>query len=188
MLLTVPALLSAQSANHSSRKQPYFFIASIVSNTKYVGNPAYYGVVAQPPGQPLPADFYVTKVGGVNTGFGGETFVSKGLGLGVEAGYAGPDWSFSGGGAVGAVSIDASYHFFGKKNHRRIEPFAVGGYSLYYGDRTATQSGFNIGGGLNFWVAKHAALRLEVRDQDHINYFHSQFTRFVAFRFGMTLR
>jgi len=29
---------------------------------------------------------------------------------------------------------------------------------------------------------------LEVRDQDHINYFHSQFTRFVAFRIGMTFR
>ena len=29
--------------------------------------------------------------------------------------------------------MDGSYHFFGKKNHRRIEPFVVGDYSLYYG-------------------------------------------------------
>ena len=37
-----------------------------------------------PPGEPLPADFYINDVGGgVNTGFDGEMFVSKGLGLGA---------------------------------------------------------------------------------------------------------
>jgi opacity protein-like surface antigen len=188
LFLMVAASVSAQSADHPSQGQGYFFIAPIVSNTRYdVLNPAYYGVVF-PFGQPLPADLYINEVGGVNTGFGGEIISKGGLGLGAEAGYAGPDWSFGGGGAVGVGSIDASYHFLSQKNGKRIEPFFAGGYSLYYGDRTATQNGFNIGGGLNFWVAKHAALRLEVRDHDHINHFHSQFTRFVAFRFGVTFR
>lgn len=186
LLPMVPAWMWALDADNPSRGQGYFFIAPIVSNTRYVFNPAYYGVVF-PPGKPLPADAFFHERGGANVGFGGEAFVSKGVGLGGEVGYAGPDWSFSGGGAVGMVSTNVSYHFF-SKNHRRIEPFVVGGYSLYYGDRTATQNGFNIGGGVNLWVGKHAGLRLDVRDQDHINYFHSQFTDFVAFRVGLTLR
>jgi opacity protein-like surface antigen len=107
--------------------------------------------------------------------------------VGAEAAFAGPDWDFSTGSAVGVASIDPSYHFL-IKSHPRIEPFATGGYSLYFGERTDFQSGFNLGGGVNFWVAKHVALRPEVRYQEGIHYFHSQFTRFVAFRFGLTFR
>ena len=177
----------AQDADSPARAQGYVFIGPIVSNTQYMLNPAYYGVLF-PIGTPPPSNLFFHQRGGVNAGFGGEFFVRKGLAVGPEFGYAGPDWSFGTGSAVGVGSIDACYHFFGKKNHRRIEPFVVGGYSLYFGDRTDFQNGFNLGGGVNLWVAKHAALRLEIRDQDHINYFHSQFTRFVAFRVGMTFR
>jgi hypothetical protein len=142
----------------------------------------------------VPSNINLTKVGGNNTGFGGEVLIGKGidkaLGVGVELGYAGPGWSFDGNGAVGVGSIDASYHFLGKKNRRKVEPFATGGYSLYYGQRTTTQSGYNLGGGVNLWVIKHAALRLEVRYQGGINYFDgfSPFTHYVAFRVGMTFR
>jgi len=190
LLAIMPALASAQNADQPShgRAQAYVFIAPIVSNTRYVVNPAYYGVVFHP-GDPLPADFYSSRErGGVNAGFGGEVFVHKGLGVGVEFGYAGPDWGFGTGDAVGVGSANASYHFFGKKHRRRIEPFVTGGFSLYFGDRTAFESGFNLGGGINIWMARHVAMRLEVRDQDHIKYFHSQFTRFVAFRVGVTFR
>lgn len=191
LLLMAPACVSAQApaqdTDHPPRGQGYFFVAPIVSNTRYVFNPAYYGVVF-PPGQPLPPDAFSHQRGGANVGFGGEAFVSQGLGLGAEVAYAGPDWGFSGGGAVGVASGDASYHFFPKMNHKRIEPFVTGGYSLYFGDRTATQNGFNLGGGVNIWVAKHAAVRSEVRYQGHIDYFHSQFTDFVAFRIGVTFR
>jgi hypothetical protein len=187
LFLMVPAWVSAQIADNSYRVQAYFFLAPIVSNTRYVENPIYYGVVPTP-GKPLPADFLLHQRGGVNTGFGGEVFVRKGLGLGGELGYAGPDWSFSGVQAVGVASIDASYHFLGKKNRKRVGPFVTGGYSLYFGDRTAFQNGFNLGGGVNIWMAKHAALRLEVRNQDHIQYFHSDFTHYVAFRVGVTFR
>lgn len=187
LLLAVPLVATAQDADNPSRGQGYLFIAPIVSNTRYVFNPACYGVVFIP-GEPLPAYCNITEVGGVNAGFGGEAFVSTGLGLGGEVAYAGPDWSFSGGGAVGIVSADVSYHFFPKKNRRRFEPFATGGYSLYFGDRTATQNGFNVGGGVNIWLVKHAAMRLEARNQGYIKDFHSQFTDFVAFRVGMTFR
>ncbi|MBZ5545458.1 MAG: hypothetical protein LAO07_17560 [Acidobacteriia bacterium] len=135
----------------------------------------------------LPADYFFHERGGVNAGFGGEVFVQKGLGLGVEFGYAAPEWSFGRIG-IGIGSANASYHFFGKKNQRRVEPFITGGYSLYFGDRTAFESGFNLGGGINLWMARHVGLRLDVRDQDHINQFRSQFTRFVAFRVGFTFR
>ncbi|HEV2491598.1 MAG TPA: hypothetical protein VG204_00845 [Terriglobia bacterium] len=136
----------------------------------------------------MPAECNITEVGGVNSGFGGEAFVFTGLGLGGEVAYAGPDWSFSGSGAMGIASGDVSYHFFPGKNRRRFEPFVTGGYSLYFGDRTETQSGFNVGGGVNIWLVKHAAMRLEVRNQGFIKHFHSQFTDFVAFRFGVTFR
>ncbi len=195
LLLTVPPSVRAGNADGNSvQGQFYFFTAPIVSNTRYDLNPAYYGVVFTP-GEPPPANYQLTAVGGNNTGFGGEVLINKGidkgLGVGVELGYAGPDWSFNGeGSAVGVGSIDASYHFFGNKSRRKVEPFATGGYSLYYGERTTTQSGYNLGGGVNLWVIKHAAVRLEVRYQGGINGFHgySQFNHYVAFRFGMTFR
>ncbi|MGA2611397.1 MAG: hypothetical protein ABSH01_28455 [Terriglobia bacterium] len=190
LLFTVSPLVRAGNADGNSvQGQFYFFTAPIVSNTQYYFNRAYSGVVFTP-GEPVPANYYLTAVGGNNTGFGGEVLVHKGLGVGVELGYGGPDWSFDGDGAVGVGSIDATYHFFGNKSRRRVEPFATGGYSLYYGQRTTTQNGFNFGGGVNLWVIKHAALRLEVREQGGINYFDgfSQFKHYVAFRFGMTFR
>ena len=190
LLLTVPPLVRAGNADGNSvQGQFYYFTAPIVSNTRYVFNPAYTGVVFTP-GEPVPADLFSHQRGGANVGFGGEVLIDKGVGVGVELGYGGPDWSFDGGGAVGVGSIDATYHFFGNKSRRRVEPFATGGYSLYYGQRTTTQNGFNLGGGVNIWVIKHAALRLEVRDQGGINGFHgySQFNHYVAFRFGMTFR
>ena len=132
--------------------------------------------------------FFSQERGGANIGFGAERFVYKGLGVGAESGYAGPDWSFSGSGAVGVGSIDASYHFFRRKHHGKLDPFAVGGYSLYFGERLSFQNGYNLGGGVNIWFAKHAALRFEVRDQSHIDHFHSSFANFAAFRAGMTFR
>ena len=189
LLLAAPALVRAEDANIPPQGQFYFFTAPIVSNTQYYFNPAYYGVVFTP-GEPVPANLNFTKVGGNNTGFGGEVLVHKGVGVGVELGYAGPDWSFDGDGAVGVGSVDMTYHFFGNKSRRKVEPFATGGYSLYFGQRTTIQSGFNFGGGVNIWVFKHAALRLEVRYQGGIDGFHgfTQFNHYVAFRVGMTFR
>jgi hypothetical protein len=191
LVLTVPPLVRAGYADGNSvQGQFYFFTAPIVSNTQYYANPAYYGVVFTP-GEPVPSNINFTKVGGNNTGFGGEVLGRNGVGMGVELGYAGSDWSFSGkGSAIGVGSLDASYHFFGNKSRKKVEPFATGGYSLCYGERTTTQSGYNIGGGVNIWFIKHAAVRLEVRYQGGIDGFHgfSQFNHYVAFRFGMTFR
>jgi hypothetical protein len=160
---------------------PHRLYASLASNTRHVFNPACYGTVF-PPGQPPPASYFFQEAGGMNTGFGGEVFVHRGLAVGGEIGYAAPQWNFSGSSALGMLSPDVSYHFLGRGNRRKVDPFVIGGYTLYVGDRTATQSGFNL------WATKHAALRLEVRNQDHIASFHSQSTHFVAFRIGATFR
>jgi hypothetical protein len=169
--------------------QFYFFSAPIVSNTQYYANPqaspACYGVLK--PGELPPANCTLTAVGGTNTGFGGEVLVRKRVGVGIELGYAGPNWNFDKSG-LGVGSVDASYHFLGNKSRRRLDPFATGGYSLYFGQRTTFQSGFNLGGGLNLWLIKHVALRSEIRNQGGINYFNSGLTHYVAFRFGMTFR
>ena len=86
------------------------------------------------PGQQPPANCFGTAVGGNNTGFGLELLLNNGLGVETEVVYAGPDWSFIGAGAVGVGSVDASYHFL--KSPKRVDPFATGGYSLYFGQRT----------------------------------------------------
>ncbi len=179
LLVAIPTFASAQNADSHLQGQFYFFAAPIVSNTQYV-------TLFKPPAQFT----QTTKRGGNNTGFGGEVLSRNGVGVGVEFAYAGPDWSYDGGGAVGVGSVDATYHFFGNKSRGRVEPFLTGGYSLYFGQRTTFQSGFNLGGGINLWLVRHAAVRLEIRNQGGINHFQgfSQFTDFVAFRFGMTFR
>ena len=170
LLLVAPALVRAADAGDSVQGQFYSFVGPILSNIQYGGNNGGYG--------------------GYSTGFGGEVFNHKGVGVGVEFGYA-ATWSYSGQGtALGVGSLDATYHFVGNKSSKMIDPFLTGGYSLYYGERTTTQSGFNLGGGVNFWLSKHVAPRLEIRYEGGINGIQRiiQFNEYAAFRFGVTFR
>jgi hypothetical protein len=140
--------------------------------------------------KPWTANHYGESLGANNTGLGSELSFHNGQGMETEVGYAGPDWSFSGNGAVGVGSVDASYHFPGAKSPKKITPFASGGYSLYFRQRTTFESGTTSGLGTNFWVLKQLALRSEIRYQGGINTFEdfSQFTHYVAFRFGIAFR
>ena len=170
LLFVAPALVRAADADDSVQGQFYSFVAPILSNTQY-GNTG-------------------TSRSGNNTGFGGEVLIHKGVGVGIELGYAG-NWDYTGtGSALGVGSADATYHFLGNKSSKMIDPFLTGGYSLYYGERTTTQSGFNLGGGVNIWLIKHVAPRLEIRYQGGIDGFHgySLFNEYAAFRFGVTFR
>jgi len=192
LALSFPASVLAQKPDGSVQAEFYAFTAPIVSNTQYYVNPnaspACFGVFQQ--GQQPPANCNRTAVGGNNTGFGLDLSLRHGLGVETEVAYAGPDWSFSGNGAVGVGSVDASYHFRGGKKRKGLDPFATGGYSLYFGQRTTFESGYNLGAGTNFWVLRHVALRSEIRFQGGINRFDgfSPFTHDVAFRFGIALR
>ena len=121
----------------------------------------------------------------VGAGLGGEALVYKGLGLGGEIGYAGPDWSFGSNG-IGVGSADVSYHFLSKNNANKVEPFATGGYSLYFGH--GKSSGYNFGGGANVWFSKRAGLRLEIREQGDVSGTIQAVRNYVAFRIGLTFR
>jgi len=166
---TAPAAVRAADADNSVQGQYYLFIGPTLTNTQYNNNGT-------------------TSHGGNNTGIGGEVLMYKGVGMGIDLGYAG-NWEYSKyGSALGVGSWDASYHFLGNRNTKRIEPFLEGGYSLYYGQRTFTRSACNFGGGFNLWLTKHVAPRFEIRYQGGINYFGSQYKEYAAFRFGVTFR
>ena len=187
LLLAAPAfgLGQEQDTVHPGPVQVYAAIGPIISNSRAVFSPACYGIVPQV-NQPIPPSCYSNEHGGSNIAFGGDARLGQVLSAGIELAYAGPDWNIGKNG-MGVGSANATFHFQNKKD-RSFEPFLTGGYSHYFGDRTNTQSGFNFGGGVNLWASKHAALRLEIREQGHINYFHSEFTNFVAFRVGVTFR
>jgi hypothetical protein len=108
-------------------------------------------------------------------GGGGEALV-KNVGLGGEIGYATPWSSFADG--LGIMSLNGSYNF----GNRRVTPFATGGYSLFF--RSGTASGFNFGGGINYWLTNRTGLRFEVRD----NVLPSGDAHLVGFRVGVSFR
>ena len=90
---------------------------------------------------------------------GGEGLVYEGLGLGAEVGYLAP---FRGpGDGFGILSVNPSYHF-----------------------RNGSSGGGNFGGGVQYWMKDHVALRVEVRD--HI--FSSDTPHFFQFRVGLSFR
>jgi hypothetical protein len=121
--------------------------------------------------------------GNGSTGFfqvagGGEGLVYKGLGLGAEIGYLAP---FRGpGDGLGIVSPDFSYHF---SRGSKLVPFVTGGYSLAFRSG-ATSSGGNFGGGVQYWMKDHVALRVEFRD--HV--FSSDSPHLFQFRVGISFR
>ena len=184
MLLVAPALVQAQGEGQQVKGEGYVFFGPVVSNLHFGFNPACDGITGTGVPPTLPAYCYPQSRGGVNAGFGGELFLHKGLSVGVEPAYAAPNWNFNRNEAIGVISVNGSYHFFNKKRGGKLEPFVTGGYSLYYPDEV--QNGFNFGGGVNLWLSKHAGVRLEIRDQDHIE--RDDLTRFVAFRVGMAFR
>jgi outer membrane protein with beta-barrel domain len=110
-------------------------------------------------------------------GGGGEALVYEGLGVGAELGYLAPVPALDNG--IGILSTNVSYHF---ARANAVEPFITGGYSLAF--RSGFSSGGNFGGGVNYWFAERAALRLEFRD--HI--FSSDSPHLYQFRVGLSFR
>ncbi len=96
----------------------------------------------------------------LQVGVGGERLVYKGLGAGGEIGYI---WSMTErSSGIGVGSGNASYHFRTAASGGRIDPFLTGGYSIAF--RSDVASGFNVGGGIDYWFKERVGLRLEVRD------------------------
>ena len=164
-VLAVPTLASAQNADHQYRGQGYFFFGL---GTRTSPGSSRLGVIE-------------------HLGFGGEGFLYKGFGVGVEAGYAhwGPyaDQAWTGSG-------DASYHFRRSAPRGGVDPFVLIGVTGYFpaSEGRGAPAG-NFGGGVNIWVRERAALRLEARD--HVNPDNGNGwpgTHYVSFRVGLTFR
>jgi hypothetical protein len=165
LLLVIPMPSSAQSELHPYRGQGYGFFG--------LGTGLGYT-------HPLVEQL----------GFGGDGFLYKGFGFGGEAawshfsrfGYDQSAW-------IG--SLDASYHFRRHAARGGVDPFVLGGFSLYgptskeEGGRG--QPGGNFGGGVNLWLADHAALRLEFRQHINAGNYLPANTA-IAFRVGFTFR
>jgi hypothetical protein len=131
----------------------------------------------------------------LHVGGGAEAFIYHGLSLGAEIG---PffSWTAPGRGFTpfsdrvhGLGSTNITYHFLSNTTDRKLDPFLTGGYSLFFGNisvvgrgSTSNQSGYNAGGGANFWLLRRAALRLEFRHQSSVWY------KTTEVRAGMTFR
>ena len=136
------------------------------------------GVSTTHEGEFGPATFHV--------GGGGERFIYRGAGLGVEIGYVAL-WSASGDGP-GVGSVNASYHLRHGATAGSVEPFVTAGYTLFA--RHGTVSSGNFGGGINYWLRSKAAVRFETRYQGiglHVPYFGGAAPN-VEFRIGLTWR
>ena len=168
-ILAFSVVASAQNADHPYHVQGYFFGAA---------------------GATSPATL---QVGG-----GGEGFVYKGLGVGGEVLYSARVSDISVREWIGSANV--SYHFLPGPNNSKLDPFVTGGYTFFTRPNTGLgiANGGNIGAGINIWLKKHTALRLEVRDivggrnlsvdfePASTTYLEPQ--NLVAFRIGATFR
>lgn len=112
-------------------------------------------------------------------GGGGGVRTAAGLGADAEIGFLGPKASFSDG--VGVFDANGTYYVQGRS---RAVPFVTGGYSLIF--RNGHSNGWNIGGGVEYFVRPRFGLRFEVRDQIHSE--GSVTLHFVGFRGGISFR
>jgi len=126
----------------------------------------------------------VTSSGGsgfAHFGGGGEALFKQ-VGVGAELGYLTPWREFSDG--LGLFSANGSYHLIASTNGK-VVPFATGGYSLFF--RDGSISGFNFGGGVDYWMGGRTGVRFEVRDNVFSN-FDTHRVHFIGFRVGVTFR
>jgi len=110
-------------------------------------------------------------------GVGGEGFIYRGLGLGVEIGPVGlwpGRYEYS---PTGLGSANLSYHFLRDRN---VEPFVTAGYSMFF--RHGISQGSNFGEGVNVWLNENMAMRFEVRHHE------SRLRYNTGFRIGVTFR
>jgi|SRR5579871_382654 len=111
------------------------------------------GYVLYGPGW-APGGGTVQQIGG-----GGEGFLYKGLAAAAELGFL-----FPGGGigeGVGLLSLNGAYHL-NRGHQAKLSPFLTSGYSLAF--RSGHLNLYNFGGGVTWWMTKHAGVRLEFRD------------------------
>jgi hypothetical protein len=129
-----------------------------------------------------------------NVGGGGEAWVGNGTSIGGELGYlhfppaesSGPGYhSLTPSTAMSLLSLNGSHHFSGSDRATGWRPFMTGGMSFLLGSESI--GFFNIGGGVDRWVAPRAGLRFELRDQFFVAP-GSAGSALLGFRVGIILR
>ena len=161
-LLLLPVLMAAQDNNPAYRGQGYFVFGAGASTDVY-------------------ATPTIVQVAG-----GGEVFAYKGFGVGAEASYA--HWGSSPCCQAWIASGDMSYHLGRNPRAGKTDPFVVLGISGFFPTSTGRGSpAGNFGGGVNLWLVKHAALRLEARDYVQ-QYLSGRGSHYISFRIGMSFR
>jgi hypothetical protein len=93
-------------------------------------------------------------------GAGGEGFVFRGLAVGADLAYLFP--REAPGAGIGLLSANPAYHFVNRDKPGKWVPFVTAGYGLAF--RSDSINLFNYGGGITYWFASRAGLRVEVRD------------------------
>ena len=148
LLLTAPTWVAAQNDDHPQpRAEGYAFFG--------------VGAGADPRYPLILTESHISRPVVEHGGLGGEFFLYKGLALGPEVGYE--HWgAFNQEAGIG--SVDLFYHFRPRGSRGKFEPFLLGGYTLKFQPHYYP-SGSNLGGGVNLWLSRHAALRLEFRDE-----------------------
>jgi len=135
-----------------------------------------HGYVYFAPSVSSPGSVTFAHVGG-----GGEGFFNRYIGAGAELGYLTPIRSWSDG--VGTLSPNVVARLRAKDSANKVEPFITGGYTLFF--RSGAASGFNFGGGVNYWMKNHIGLRFEVRDNVWTSY---ATIHYVGIRVSMLFR
>jgi hypothetical protein len=183
-------LASAQDADQQYHGQGYFFFAGAASSPCFATGGSNSCSSLERAGSTTALQF----------GGGGEFLVGKGLGFGGELLSSRQSWE-------GATldtwigSFNVSYHFGSSTKKRKLEPFVTGGYTFFYVPNIGfgPDSGGNFGAGLNIWLLRHTALRLEIRDDiggRHLSaefepegtYYLRSSQHLVGFRIGVTFR
>ena len=125
--------------------------------------------------------------GGGNTqaslqlGAGGEWVFFKGIGAGGEIGALGPTSSFAED-VLGTLSTNGYYHFI--HSGAKFDPYATGGYSLFFRSGHANLGNFGVG--MNYWFIPKIGLKTEFRD--HIWSPGDGTLHYWGVRFGVTFR
>lgn len=181
LVMAAPVLLLAQQPQHESPGQAYVFLGLGWGEMGIYNGPPIPPPF--PPG-PLPSAHPVI----VRLGGGGELFLYKGLGAGIDAGYA--SWSSVANEKLWIGTGDLSYQFRRNASRDKIAPFVLAGFGGFFPANEGRGAAVgDFGAGANIWFWRRAALRLGVRSYiNPTNGFGYPGSYEVEFRVGFTFR
>jgi hypothetical protein len=107
---------------------------------------------------------HVSRGTQVGAGIGFERLFGPGIGVGAELQGYGVNGGSGGYGGI-RFTANGSYHF--RASESKLVPLVTAGFTgdaVCSGGGCGGLSGFNFGGGVNYWIKPNRGLRLEFRD------------------------